>query len=576
MASRAGQKGTIGLIIPESDMPFTKDGIRPDIIVNPHAIPTRMTIGQLVETITGKACAIYGGYGDCTAFINKGSKVGVFGDMLAREGYHSSGNEILYNGMTGEQIDAEIFIGPNYYMRLKHMVKDKINYRALGPRTALTRQPVSGRANDGGLRIGEMERDAVISHGAAEFLRESMMERGDKYSVAVCNNTGMVAIYNPSKNLFMSPMADGPLRFVASLDGKDMNIENITKFGRNFSIIDVPYSLKLLIQELQTCNIQMRLITEDNIKQMENLSFSKNIDMLLFKKDVTPKSIVDEIKKTLSDISREDMSKLNTPESPKSPEIGFPEDLSPAYVPTDEEYAEIEKIRQMMKESGEPMSPEYNPYDDESLPESPENIIYSPHSPTESPPENIIYSPHSPVDSPPFNVLSQQANEYSINERVHYRGDIHPERFWVIKNIGDTFITIETDKYDEYDDTETIQVVTALDIYRHGDLPHNSPYLDPLTPVAELEGGGGFHRPNMSNIGVGTVPAINFAPVFKIMNGGNDFSTDPIGQEPVQQFGEQLNTTGLIQTPMTEVDKPIANKDSPEKVDFSKLLIKKV
>ena len=146
MASRAGQKGTIGLVIPEADMPFSKNGIRPDLIINPHAIPSRMTIGQFVETITGKVCAAYGAIGDCTAYNQDGSKVGVFGEMLTNIGYHSSGNEVLYNGMTGEQIETEIFMGPNYYMRLKHMVKDKINYRSLGPRTALTRQAVSGRA----------------------------------------------------------------------------------------------------------------------------------------------------------------------------------------------------------------------------------------------------------------------------------------------------------------------------------------------------------------------------------------------------------------------------------------------
>jgi DNA-directed RNA polymerase II subunit RPB2 len=184
-------------------------------------------------------------------------------------------------------------------MRLKHMVKDKINYRALGPRTALTKQPVGGRANDGGLRIGEMERDAVISHGAADFLRESMMERGDKYQLAVCNTTGLIAIYNPAKNVFMSPMADGPLRFFTSMDGKETHIENITKFGRNFSIVNVPYSLKLLIQELQTINIQMRIITEDNIKQLENMSYSKNIGKLLFKNDITPQEIIYSIKKIL-------------------------------------------------------------------------------------------------------------------------------------------------------------------------------------------------------------------------------------------------------------------------------------
>ena len=160
-------------------MPFTKDGIRPDIIVNPHAIPSIMTIVQLVETLMGKACSVYGGYGDCTAFMNKGEKASYFGNLLKNIGYNSSGNEILYNGYTGEQLESEIFIGPTYYMRLKHMVKDKINHRARGPRTLLTRQTVQGRANDGGLRIGEMERDGILAHGATNFLQESMLVRGD-------------------------------------------------------------------------------------------------------------------------------------------------------------------------------------------------------------------------------------------------------------------------------------------------------------------------------------------------------------------------------------------------------------
>ena len=179
--SRAGQKGTVGLIIPEEDMPFAEDGTRPDLIINPHALPTRMTIGQLVETLMGKACVLQGGFGDCTAFVNHGSKHQVFGKMLTELGYHSSGTQLLYNGMTGERMESQIFMGPTYYMRLKHMVKDKINYRARGPRTVLTRQTVQGRANDGGLRIGEMERDGVIAHGAAYFLRQSMLERGDDY-----------------------------------------------------------------------------------------------------------------------------------------------------------------------------------------------------------------------------------------------------------------------------------------------------------------------------------------------------------------------------------------------------------
>jgi DNA-directed RNA polymerase beta subunit len=207
-ASRCGQKGTVGLIIPEKDMPFTADGVRPDLIVNPHAFPSRMTIGQFVETIMAKACVVYGAFGDCTAFVNLGNKQATFGSMLQKENYNSTGTQVLYNGTTGEQIESEIFIGPTYYMRLKHMVKDKINFRARGPNTNLTRQPVQGRANDGGLRIGEMERDGVIAHGATRFLQESMMVRGDNYYMAICNKTGMTAIYNPDSDVFMSPMAD--------------------------------------------------------------------------------------------------------------------------------------------------------------------------------------------------------------------------------------------------------------------------------------------------------------------------------------------------------------------------------
>ena len=278
--SRCGQKGTIGLIIPEESMPFNEDGMRPDIIINPHAIPSRMTIGQLVESQMGKACSILGGFGDCTAFMNRGPKHEFFGDILNDSQYHSSGTELLYNGETGEQLEAQIYMGPTYYMRLKHMVKDKINYRARGPRTALTRQTLQGRANDGGLRIGEMERDGVIAHGATHFLQESMLVRGDEYFMAVCNKTGMLAIYNEARNIFLSPFADGPIKYSERIDG-ELNIENISKYGRSFSIVRVPYAFKLLLQELQTMNIHMRIITDENIEQLSSMSSSNNISKLL-------------------------------------------------------------------------------------------------------------------------------------------------------------------------------------------------------------------------------------------------------------------------------------------------------
>jgi DNA-directed RNA polymerase II subunit RPB2 len=277
--SRCGQKGTVGLIIPEKDMPFTEDGVRPDLIINPHALPSRMTIGQLVETLMGKACAMYGGFGDCTAFANKGPKHQVFGSLLKDIGYNSSGNEVLYSGESGEQLQAELFIGPCYYMRLKHMVKDKINYRAQGPRTVLTRQTVQGRANDGGLRIGEMERDCMIAHGATRFLTESMLKRGDEYFVAVCNNSGTIAVYNETKNIFMSPFADGPVKFNTNMED-EQNIEVVTKYGRDFSIVRVPYSFKLLMQELQVMNIQMRIITEDNVEQLTTMNYKNTLEIM--------------------------------------------------------------------------------------------------------------------------------------------------------------------------------------------------------------------------------------------------------------------------------------------------------
>jgi DNA-directed RNA polymerase II subunit RPB2 len=539
MASRSGQKGTIGMVVPESDMPFTKDGIRPDIIINPHALPSRMTIGQLVECIIGKSSAMYGAFSDCTAFINKGSKVGVFGEMLTEVGYHSSGNEILYNGMTGDQIEAEIFMGPNYYMRLKHMVKDKINYRALGPRTALTRQPVAGRANDGGLRIGEMERDSVISHGASYFLKESMMERGDKYYMAVCNTTGMLAIYNPAKNLFMSPMADGPIKYVGSLDGKEMNIENVTKYGRNFSIICIPYSLKLLIQELQTINVQMRIITEDNIEQIENMSFSKNIEKLTQTAGITPKTVVNNI---LAAVKESGKIAINIkPESiaELTPEIYYPEGITPTsleYPPYSPVYQETEEERAAYERAA-----------------SNESSPYYPNTPLEEEPAGRInmesgeatYLPRTPSMSPTeqeggggaFANLSDAAQKFRQNEKVHYRGDLHPSRIWSIGHVGDKFIKIEPMTFEGLDAKDHIKIVTAFDIYPVADYMSNLPKLQ--------MGGNGELQPSPYSSGehyaTGGMPSINFAPTIKVMNGGSDFSTEPIQAHQPQMGGTTIN-----------------------------------
>uniref|UniRef100_A0A6C0D5V4 DNA-directed RNA polymerase n=1 Tax=viral metagenome TaxID=1070528 RepID=A0A6C0D5V4_9ZZZZ len=568
--SRAGQKGTVGLVIPEQDMPFTKEGIRPDIIVNPHALPTRMTIGHLVECIIGKASACHGGYADSTAFNNKGSKVKVFGEILSNVGFHSSGNEILYNGMTGQQIEAEIFMGPNYYMRLKHMVKDKINYRSLGPRTALTKQPVAGRANDGGLRIGEMERDAVISHGLTDFLRESMMERGDKYQMAVCNTTGLIAIYNPAKNLFMSPMADGPLRFTASLDGKHMNIDNVSRFGRNFSVVNVPYSLKLLLQELETINIQMRIITEDNIQQLENMSYSRNIETLLFDKDATPAKITAMIKQEIAKgMAKEDV--YRTPESLRTPfKTPETEPGSPAYVPGPDELGQ---------ESND-SSPAYTARSPVYLPTTPDGTPpnFLPTTPDETPPANFL--PTTPDGTPPsLNDLSDQALLYKTDDLVHYRGDVLPERLWKITNVGDRVLTIEATTKEGLEPGDTTKIVTPIDIYKPEDFAYTSPFAEtlpgqtglyntldqtnyPVAPQLQPLLGGGY---NVQPV----VPAINIKVV-----GGSDFSTGQDGGQNMNQTSDIVTTANQNQNIQSGGDtNPISDSG---KLDFSRLQIKKL
>jgi len=261
--------------------------------------------------------------------------------MLTRIGFHSSGNQLLHNGMTGDQIQSDIYIGPTYYMRLKHMVKDKINYRARGPRTNLTRQTVQGRANDGGLRIGEMERDGILAHGASYFLNESFMIRGDEYYMAICNKTGLIAVYNYSKNIFLSPGVDGPIKYHTNPDGTK-NLELITRFGRSFSIIRVPYSLKLLIQELQVMNIQMRIITDDNIDQLMSMSYSDNYKLLLQTDENNMNTVVKDynskLTKKLNEAKMQGQKSVKTDLAYEELELLPPEE-SPAYVEESPEYA---------------------------------------------------------------------------------------------------------------------------------------------------------------------------------------------------------------------------------------------
>ena len=552
MASRAGQKGTIGMIIPEADMPFTRDGLKPDLIINPHALPSRMTIGQIVECLSAKACAHYGSFGDCTPFVNlKQNMVAFFGNLLRKMGeskenvqgcgFHSSGNEVFYDGMSGSQMEAEIFVGPTYYMRLKHMVKDKINFRARGPMTNLTRQPVSGRANDGGLRIGEMERDAVLSHGTALFLNESMLERGDLYHMAVCNKTGMIAVYNPNKNIFYSPMADGPIKYTGSLVDGNTQVHQLSRFGRDFSIVAVPYSFKLLMQELLAMNIRMSIITDDNISQIENMGFSNAIEKLTQTTNAVPKTVINTIRSTLEQKKEEStIPKQYEPYTPVDPslESTIPKQYVP-YTPVDsplESTSTIEPPPNWDFKTLEPKSPEEPPPNRKFVPKSPEESTL-----------NWNPTPESPEGPPP---------NLQTGGKVHYRGDHNPARLWTVQHIGSSYYTIDTEDTNDLSTEDTIRIVKPEDIYTPDEsYLYSVPTADPLitnTSASAIP----CLPPNDND------PKLNFAPVIKIFNHGNDMSQDtsspkmsfPDNPNPVMSFPETIVEGGETKNVDTTID----------------------
>eukprot|EP01054_Gregarina_sp_Poly1_P010120 Gregarina_sp_Poly_1__10119@NODE_68_length_16344_cov_127_756773_g58_i0_p1_GENE_NODE_68_length_16344_cov_127_756773_g58_i0NODE_68_length_16344_cov_127_756773_g58_i0_p1_ORF_typecomplete_len1269_score240_32RNA_pol_Rpb2_6/PF00562_28/2e129RNA_pol_Rpb2_1/PF04563_15/6e84RNA_pol_Rpb2_7/PF04560_20/1_4e36RNA_pol_Rpb2_2/PF04561_14/1_2e29RNA_pol_Rpb2_3/PF04565_16/1_7e28RNA_pol_Rpb2_4/PF04566_13/4_4e20RNA_pol_Rpb2_5/PF04567_17/5_1e18RNA_pol_Rpb2_5/PF04567_17/9_5e03DUF1922/PF09082_10/0_13SURF2/PF05477_11/14_NO len=235
-ASRHGQKGTIGITYKQEDMPFNELGIVPDIVMNPHAIPSRMTIGHLVECLLGKYCAINGGEGDATPFMELAVK-----DITTRlhgVGYQRTGNETLYSGFTGKPLTQMIYFGPTFYQRLKHMVDDKIHSRARGPITTLTRQPLEGRSREGGLRFGEMERDCMIAHGAAKMLKERLFDQSDAYRIHVCDLCGLFCIADLTQAHFQC-----------------RGCSNETQISQVF----LPYACKLLFQELMAMQIYPKL-----------------------------------------------------------------------------------------------------------------------------------------------------------------------------------------------------------------------------------------------------------------------------------------------------------------------------
>lgn len=240
VASRAGQKGTVGMILRQEDMPMTAQGLVPDIVINPHALPSRMTVGQLLEGVLGKSCCMSGAFGDSTPFDARSAKADDIYDLLDHLGAQCHGEEVVHDPRTGRQENATMFITPTFYQRLKHMVIDKVHGRgSSGPMVFLTRQPAEGRARDGGLRVGEMEIECLLAHGNMKFLKERFMKCSDRFVVHVCSACGALTNVNVSAKVHLCKKC-----------GND----------QNFWQCEIPYAMKLMMQETDGLGVSMSMM----------------------------------------------------------------------------------------------------------------------------------------------------------------------------------------------------------------------------------------------------------------------------------------------------------------------------
>ncbi|MCL4372161.1 hypothetical protein M1373_02470 [Candidatus Marsarchaeota archaeon] len=237
-ASRQSQKGVTALIVPQEDMPYTKEGIVPDLLLNPIGLPNRMTYGHILEMLGAKAASLKGSTMDGTPFSMHGKeRIDEYADILSSYGFEKFGNENFYDGRTGKKFAAQLFNGVVYYHRLWHMVSLKIQVRSRGPVQILTRQPTEGKPRKGGLKFGEMERDALVGHGASLLIKERMLDQSDKAPVWICRDCGDIGYYDYIKNVAVCP----------------------TCGGNRLEEVEISYAFKLLLDELKSMHILARI-----------------------------------------------------------------------------------------------------------------------------------------------------------------------------------------------------------------------------------------------------------------------------------------------------------------------------
>jgi DNA-directed RNA polymerase II subunit RPB2 len=514
ISARGGVDNGIGLIVSEANMPFTKDGLRPDIIVNPHSVFS--TANQLIEMIVGKSCLQFGFHGDCTAFNTNGNQIGEFAKLLGECGMHTSGNHILYDGMTGEQIESEIFVGPTYYMYTKHR---PVEFQGATAKDAITRQPAASA-----VEYGDCEVNSLIAHGAASVLKELW---DDNYYLAICNVTGGVAIYNPDKNVFLSPLADGPVQFVDSLDGKHKNIEQISRFGRKFSVVRVPYAFKTFMQELLAMGVKMSVITDDNVDQIENMKFSKT-------------KMLDEIE-----------SKIELPEISEEEEDDDLEDLEDLDLDEDEDFDDKPtklKIQEDTNIKYDTMPTEYSAANNGSVSNAFDLVAQSDEE------RQAIESANAP-----HTVSTMELKTYNVGDKVHFRGDFNPSRVWTIQEFDKGFAILKTEDLNGLDNElkvahlNDLEAVTLNTEQIGGDANAiATPYLQtaPQQPVFNIVTGDN-NTIEATKPSVEASTSANMSAANDAMDGGNagnsseNIFSKPLIKKKSTDAGEEKNSAIL-------------------------------